>query len=172
MFISYPIHCPFTSLFRSTYFIIKGLYTVCVQLKWTYGVALLRVSPTYLPHSRFYSRSAWCGRAQDVWLSRKPPNWQVLGGLDSTCSCRGPTTLYALSSDCGASLSPSIFFHVISSPVYCYCKYYLFLFDLLVYSIFAASWALVLPYKVLIFQLLLGLNARSQVKTASLVAKT
>ena len=43
---------------------------------------------------------------------------------------------------------------------------------LILYFMFVASWAHVLPCKVLILQLFLGLNARSQVKMLFMVVKT
>ena len=94
VFIQGPIHCPFTSLnFGGTVQPLlnyAGRCTVWCYQEWTCGVRFLRDSPTDLLHYRFGSPWAWCGRAQDAWLSRKPPNWQVPGGGDSTCSCRGP----------------------------------------------------------------------------------
>ena len=47
------------------------------------------------------------------------------------------------------------------------------MFDILIlYFKFVASWAHVLPYKVLISQLFLGLNARSKVKMLFMLVKT
>lgn len=133
MFIQGRRHCPFTSLnFGETVqalFNNAGLYTVWCYQEWTCGVRFLRERPTDLLHYRFYTPWAWCGRAQDAWLSRKPPNWQVPGGGDSTCSCRG----LPLSRLCLATVAR--LFHrasccMIAVPYfYCYCKWLLRLFN-------------------------------------------